>query len=91
MVSRSLAERIAELNRQSAEARDKLLQLIEQQKSAAADMVPPVLSPVPTPSLNYSGKYPASGETKTSKTVFFSFGESFSDWISGCGQQCTCC
>ncbi|NWZ38254.1 SPICE protein, partial [Brachypodius atriceps] len=53
MVSRSLEERIAELNRQSTEARDKLLQLIDQQKSAAADMVPPVLSPVPTPSLNY--------------------------------------
>lgn len=71
MVSRSLEERIAELNRQSTEARDKLLQLIDQQKSAAADMVPPMLSPVPTPSLNYPGKYPASGETKTNKTVFF--------------------
>ncbi|NXD54333.1 SPICE protein, partial [Corvus moneduloides] len=54
MVSRSLEERIAELNRQSTEARDKLLQLIEQQKSAAADMVPPVLPPVPAPSLNYT-------------------------------------
>ncbi|XP_041267034.1 spindle and centriole-associated protein 1 isoform X2 [Onychostruthus taczanowskii] len=54
MVSRSLEERIAELNRQSTEARDKLLQLIDQQKSAAADMVPPMLSPVPTPSLNYT-------------------------------------
>ncbi|NWX55358.1 SPICE protein, partial [Promerops cafer] len=54
MVSRSLEERIAELNRQSTEARDKLLQLIDQQKSAAADMVPPVLSPAPTPSLNYT-------------------------------------
>ncbi|XP_039912271.1 spindle and centriole-associated protein 1 isoform X3 [Hirundo rustica] len=53
-VSRSLEERIAELNRQSTEARDKLLQLIDQQKSAAADMVPPMLSPVPTPSLNYT-------------------------------------
>ncbi|NWV31230.1 SPICE protein, partial [Grantiella picta] len=50
MVSRSLEERIAELNRQSTEARDKLLQLIDQQKSAAADM----LSPVLTPSLNYT-------------------------------------
>uniref|UniRef100_A0A8C5TSJ3 Spindle and centriole-associated protein 1 n=1 Tax=Malurus cyaneus samueli TaxID=2593467 RepID=A0A8C5TSJ3_9PASS len=69
MVSRSLEERIAELNRQSTEARDKLLQLIDQQKSAAADMVPPKLSPVPTPSLNYTGKYPATGETKTSKTI----------------------
>ncbi|XP_063250081.1 spindle and centriole-associated protein 1 isoform X2 [Prinia subflava] len=55
MVSRSLEERIAELNRQSTEARDKLLQLIDQQKSAAAaDMVPPMLSPVPSPSLNYT-------------------------------------
>ncbi|NXR77847.1 SPICE protein, partial [Pycnonotus jocosus] len=53
VVSRSLEERIAELNRQSTEARDKLLQLIDQQKSAAADMVHPMLSPVPTPSLNY--------------------------------------
>ncbi|XP_030814441.1 spindle and centriole-associated protein 1 isoform X2 [Camarhynchus parvulus] len=51
MVSRSLEERIAELNRQSTAARDKLLQLIDQQKSAAADMVPPMLSPVPAPSL----------------------------------------
>ncbi|NWZ04713.1 SPICE protein, partial [Agelaius phoeniceus] len=54
MVSRSLEERIAELNRQSTEARDKLLQLIDQQKSAAADMVPPMLSPVQSPSLNYT-------------------------------------
>ncbi|NXM54598.1 SPICE protein, partial [Illadopsis cleaveri] len=54
MVSRSLEERIAELNRQSTEARDKLLQLIDQQKSAAADMGPPMLSSVPTPSLNYT-------------------------------------
>ncbi|NWR12729.1 SPICE protein, partial [Paradoxornis webbianus] len=54
MVSRSLEERIAELNRQSTEARDKLLQLIDQQKSAAADMGPPMLSSVPNPSLNYT-------------------------------------
>ncbi|NXC30132.1 SPICE protein, partial [Campylorhamphus procurvoides] len=52
MVSKSLEERIAELNRQSTEARDKLLQLIDQQKLAAADMVPPRLSPVLPPSLN---------------------------------------
>ncbi|NXP24027.1 SPICE protein, partial [Scytalopus superciliaris] len=53
-VSKSLEERIAELNRQSTEARDKLLQLIDQQKlAAAADMVPPVLSPVVPSSLNY--------------------------------------
>ncbi|NXI16215.1 SPICE protein, partial [Irena cyanogastra] len=54
MVSRNLEERIAELNRQSTEARDKLLKLIDQQKSAAADVVPPMLSSVPTPSLNYT-------------------------------------
>lgn len=49
VVPKSLEERIAELNRQSTEARDKLLQLIDQQKLAAADTVsqriPPVLSP----------------------------------------------
>uniref|UniRef100_A0A8C3TUP5 Spindle and centriole-associated protein 1 n=1 Tax=Catharus ustulatus TaxID=91951 RepID=A0A8C3TUP5_CATUS len=67
MVSRSLEERIAELSHQSTEAWDKLLQLIDQQKSAASDMVPPMLSPIPTPT--YIGKYPASGETRTSKTV----------------------
>ncbi|NWV56431.1 SPICE protein, partial [Daphoenositta chrysoptera] len=54
MVSRSLEERIAELNHQSTEAQDKLLQLIDQQKSAAADMVPPKLSPVPAPSVIYT-------------------------------------
>ncbi|NXM28022.1 SPICE protein, partial [Oxyruncus cristatus] len=53
MVSKSLEERIAELNRQSTEARDKLLQLIDQQKLAAADMAPPMLCPVLPPSLNY--------------------------------------
>ncbi|NXN09748.1 SPICE protein, partial [Indicator maculatus] len=54
MVSKSLEERIAELNRQSTEARDKLLQLIDQQKSAATDTVPPMVSPVLSPSLNYT-------------------------------------
>ncbi|XP_050189920.1 LOW QUALITY PROTEIN: spindle and centriole-associated protein 1 [Myiozetetes cayanensis] len=54
MVSKSLEERIAELNRQSTEARDKLLQLIDQQKLAAAAMAPPMLSPVLPPSLNYT-------------------------------------
>ncbi|XP_009458827.1 PREDICTED: spindle and centriole-associated protein 1 [Nipponia nippon] len=52
-VSKSLEERIAELNRQSTEARDKLLQLIDQQQLAAADMVPPMTSVLP-PSLNYT-------------------------------------
>ncbi|KFV46832.1 Spindle and centriole-associated protein 1, partial [Gavia stellata] len=54
VASKSLEERIAELNRQSTEARDKLLQLIDQQKLAAADMVPPTISPVLPPSLNYT-------------------------------------
>ncbi|XP_067158447.1 spindle and centriole-associated protein 1 isoform X1 [Apteryx mantelli] len=52
-VAKSLEERIAELNRQSAEARDKLLQLIDQQKLAAAHMLSPMISPIPPPSLNY--------------------------------------
>ncbi|NXC41775.1 SPICE protein, partial [Penelope pileata] len=51
---KSLEERIAELNRQSTEARDKLLQLIDQQKLAAADMVSPRISPVLPPSLSYT-------------------------------------
>ncbi|NXY45033.1 SPICE protein, partial [Ceuthmochares aereus] len=54
VVSESLEERIAELNRQSTEARDKLLQLIDQQKLTAADTVAPRTSPVVPPSLNYS-------------------------------------
>ncbi|KAM6290850.1 spindle and centriole-associated protein 1 isoform 1-T1 [Porphyrio hochstetteri] len=54
VAAKSLEERIAELNRQSAEARDKLLQLIDQQKSAAAHTVSPMTSPVPLPSLNYT-------------------------------------
>ncbi|NXE21164.1 SPICE protein, partial [Ardeotis kori] len=54
VVSKSLEERIAELNRQSTEARDKLLQLIEQQKIAAANTDPPMRSPVLPPSLNYT-------------------------------------
>ncbi|KFU86461.1 Spindle and centriole-associated protein 1, partial [Chaetura pelagica] len=52
MVSKSLEERIVELNRQSTEARDKLLQLIDQQKLAAADVVPPTRPPALPPSLN---------------------------------------
>ncbi|XP_063004492.1 spindle and centriole-associated protein 1 isoform X2 [Melospiza melodia melodia] len=69
MVSRSLEERIAELNRQSTEARDKLLQLIDQQKSAAADMVPPMLSPVPPPSLNYTENAGRTVEASVPMTV----------------------
>ncbi|NXO35404.1 SPICE protein, partial [Locustella ochotensis] len=69
VVSRSLEERIAELNRQSTEARDKLLQLIEQQKSAAADMVPPMLSSVPSPSLNYTENARRTGEVSVPVAV----------------------
>ncbi|CAN8195206.1 unnamed protein product [Coccothraustes coccothraustes] len=69
MVSRSLEERIAELNRQSTAARDKLLQLIDQQKSAAADMVPPMLSPVPTPSMNYTENARRTAEVSVPMTV----------------------
>ncbi|NXT22072.1 SPICE protein, partial [Syrrhaptes paradoxus] len=54
VVSKSLEERIAELNRQSTEARDKLLQLIDHQKLSAADMVPPVIPSVLPPSLNHT-------------------------------------
>ncbi|XP_026705109.1 spindle and centriole-associated protein 1 isoform X2 [Athene cunicularia] len=54
VVSKSLEERIAELNSQSTEARDKLLQLIDQQKLAAADTVPPMISPGLPPLLNYT-------------------------------------
>ncbi|KAM9388215.1 spindle and centriole-associated protein 1 [Phaethornis superciliosus] len=52
VVAKSLEERIAELNRQSTEARDKLLQLIDQQKLAAPDTVPPTISSALPPSLN---------------------------------------
>ncbi|NWY91364.1 SPICE protein, partial [Loxia curvirostra] len=69
MVSRSLEERIAELNRQSTAARDKLLRLIDQQKSAAADMVPTMLSPVPTPSLNYTENTRRTVEVSVPMTV----------------------
>ncbi|KAI6078899.1 Spindle and centriole-associated protein 1 [Aix galericulata] len=54
VATKSLEERIAELNRQSTEARDKLLQLIDQQKVAAADLVSPMISSVLPPSLNYT-------------------------------------
>ncbi|NWW44639.1 SPICE protein, partial [Pedionomus torquatus] len=54
VASKSLEERIAELNRQSTEARDKLLQLTEQQKLVAVNMVPPMVSPVLPPSLSFT-------------------------------------
>ncbi|XP_077149789.1 spindle and centriole-associated protein 1 isoform X4 [Ranitomeya variabilis] len=49
----TLEMRIAELNRQSAEARDKLLRLIEQQKQSV--VVSPAISPI-TPGQEESGR-----------------------------------
>ncbi|XP_035963062.2 spindle and centriole-associated protein 1 isoform X2 [Halichoerus grypus] len=45
----SMEERIAELNRQSMEARGKLLQLIEQQKLIGLNLSSPLVSPIPSP------------------------------------------
>ncbi|KAM5281906.1 spindle and centriole-associated protein 1 [Ctenodactylus gundi] len=45
----SMEERIAELNRQSMEARGKLLQLIEQQKLVGLHLSSPPAAPVPSP------------------------------------------
>ncbi|CAH6792360.1 spindle and centriole-associated protein 1 [Phodopus roborovskii] len=45
----SMEERIAELNRQSMEARSKLLQLIEQQKLVGLNLSSSPVSPVPSP------------------------------------------
>uniref|UniRef100_A0A8C3XLT2 Spindle and centriole-associated protein 1 n=1 Tax=Chelydra serpentina TaxID=8475 RepID=A0A8C3XLT2_CHESE len=52
--SLSLEERIAELNRQSAEARDKLLQLIDQQKLATVNPTSPPVSPILPPPINWT-------------------------------------
>ncbi|CAI5797053.1 and centriole-associated 1 isoform X1 [Podarcis lilfordi] len=49
---RSLDERIAELNRQSAEARSKLVQLTSQQTLPTFVSVSPPVSPIPSPPLN---------------------------------------
>ncbi|XP_069777396.1 spindle and centriole-associated protein 1 [Narcine bancroftii] len=46
--SDSLQQRIAELNHQSAEARSKLLQLIEQQRQISSESVSPTISPIPS-------------------------------------------
>ncbi|XP_006864240.1 PREDICTED: spindle and centriole-associated protein 1 [Chrysochloris asiatica] len=48
-VACSMEERIAELNRQSMEARGKLLQLIEQQKLVCVNSTSPRVSPVQSP------------------------------------------
>uniref|UniRef100_K7GCS3 Spindle and centriole-associated protein 1 n=1 Tax=Pelodiscus sinensis TaxID=13735 RepID=K7GCS3_PELSI len=53
-VPKSLEERIAELNRQSAEARDKLLQLIDQQKLATVNPISPPVSPILPPPINWT-------------------------------------
>uniref|UniRef100_A0A8C8RXM5 Spindle and centriole-associated protein 1 n=1 Tax=Pelusios castaneus TaxID=367368 RepID=A0A8C8RXM5_9SAUR len=53
-VPKSLEERIAELNRQSAEARGKLLQLIDQQKQATVTSVSPPISPISPPHVNWT-------------------------------------
>ncbi|XP_061494123.1 spindle and centriole-associated protein 1 isoform X2 [Rhineura floridana] len=49
---KSLDERIAELNRQSAEARGKLLLLTSQQKVPTFISVSPPVSPIPSPAIN---------------------------------------
>ncbi|XP_032708114.1 spindle and centriole-associated protein 1 isoform X1 [Lontra canadensis] len=49
LTSSSMEERIAELNRQSMEARGKLLQLIEQQKLIGLNLSSPPVSPIPSP------------------------------------------
>ncbi|XP_067888066.1 spindle and centriole-associated protein 1 [Heterodontus francisci] len=43
----SLQQRITELNHQSAEARSKLLKLIEQQRQVSGDSASPPISPIP--------------------------------------------
>ncbi|KAM4699358.1 spindle and centriole-associated protein 1 [Discoglossus pictus] len=59
---KSLEMRIAELNRQSAEARNKLLTLIEQQKQSA--VISPALSPISPKSAR-----PATGERPVEMTL----------------------
>lgn len=49
LIPGSMEERIAELNRQSMEARAKLLQLIEQQKLVGLTLSSPTVSPVQSP------------------------------------------
>ncbi|XP_060092824.1 spindle and centriole-associated protein 1 [Heteronotia binoei] len=62
---KSLDQRIAELNRQSAEARGKLLQLISQQKLATLVSVSPPISPIPSPAVTLT----ESGRRKIEVTV----------------------
>lgn len=51
----SMEERIAELNRQSMEARGKLLQLIEQQKLVSLNPSSPPVSPIQSPLRAWTG------------------------------------
>jgi spindle and centriole-associated protein 1 len=51
----SMEERIAELNRQSIEARGKLLQLIEQQKLVGLNLSSSPVSPVQSPFRAWTG------------------------------------
>ncbi|NXJ11801.1 SPICE protein, partial [Odontophorus gujanensis] len=80
VVPKSLEDRIAELNRHSTEARDKLLQLIDQQKLAAADTVSLRISPVVPPSQNYTGN--ARRTTEVSVPVAASLDSSKEDSVS---------
>lgn len=50
-----MEERIAELNRQSMEARGKLLQLIEQQKLIGLHPSSPPVSPIQSPLRAWTG------------------------------------
>lgn len=50
-----MEERIAELNRQSMEARGKLLQLIEQQKLVGLNPSSPPVSPIQSPLRAWTG------------------------------------
>ncbi|NWV01651.1 SPICE protein, partial [Upupa epops] len=80
VVSKSLEERIAELNRQSTEARDKLLQLIDQQKLAAGDTISPVTSSVLPPPLNCTAN--ARRTIEVSVPAAFSMDSSKEDSVS---------
>uniref|UniRef100_A0A8I3QX44 Spindle and centriole-associated protein 1 n=1 Tax=Canis lupus familiaris TaxID=9615 RepID=A0A8I3QX44_CANLF len=55
LIPSSMEERIAELNRQSMEARGKLLQLIEQQKLIGLNLSSPTVSPILSPLRAWTG------------------------------------
>lgn len=64
-----IEQKLQELNRQSAEARAKLLELIEQQKQNTSLRVSPAISPVP----------PHSSSTHTGVSVSFNCAYILSD------------